>query len=97
MLETLQSEFGNFPDIIANWAQRQPGKVALRDGERELTWGELGDRVERIAAVPVNQLIMVKLAMNSALLNQGVANSAMISTVFDMSPRRRRTCSTGSS
>jgi len=39
--------------------------------------------VERIAAVPVNQLIMVKLAMNSALYNQGVANSAMISTIFD--------------
>ena len=39
--------------------------------------------VERIAAVPINQLIMVKLAMNSALLNQGVATSAMISTVFD--------------
>ena len=39
--------------------------------------------VERIAAVPINQLIMVKLAMNSALLNQGVSNSAMISTVFD--------------
>ena len=33
--------------------------------------------------MPVNQLIMVKLAMNSALLQQGVANSAMISTVFD--------------
>jgi enoyl-CoA hydratase len=39
--------------------------------------------VERIAAVPINQLIMVKLAMNSALLQQGVANSAMISTIFD--------------
>lgn len=39
--------------------------------------------MQRIAAVPVNQLIMVKLAMNSALYNQGVANSAMISTVFD--------------
>jgi enoyl-CoA hydratase len=39
--------------------------------------------VERIAAVPINQLIMVKLAMNSALYNQGVANSAMVSTVFD--------------
>jgi enoyl-CoA hydratase len=39
--------------------------------------------VDRIAAVPINQLIMVKLAMNSALLNQGTANSAMISTVFD--------------
>jgi len=39
--------------------------------------------VERIAAVPVNQLIMVKLAMNTALLQQGVANSRMVSTVFD--------------
>lgn len=39
--------------------------------------------VARIAAVPVNQLIMVKLAMNSALYNQGVVNSAMISTIFD--------------
>ena len=39
--------------------------------------------VERIAAVPVNQLIMVKLAMNSALLQQGVATSAMVSDVFD--------------
>ena len=34
--------------------------------------------VERIAAVPVNQLIMIKLAMNTALCNQGVANSAMV-------------------
>lgn len=39
--------------------------------------------VQRIAAMPQNQLIMVKLALNSALLAQGVANSAMVSTVFD--------------
>ena len=39
--------------------------------------------VQRIAAVPVNQLIMVKLALNSALLQQGVAASRMVSTVFD--------------
>ncbi|MBV8930772.1 MAG: crotonase/enoyl-CoA hydratase family protein, partial [Mycobacteriaceae bacterium] len=39
--------------------------------------------VERIAAVPVNQLIMVKLAMNSALYRQGVATSATFGTVFD--------------
>ena len=39
--------------------------------------------LERIARMPVNQLIMVKLALNSALLQQGVANSAMVSTVFD--------------
>ncbi|GJO05265.1 crotonase/enoyl-CoA hydratase family protein [Mycobacterium marinum] len=39
--------------------------------------------VERIAALPVNQLIMIKLALNSALLQQGVVNSRMLSTVFD--------------
>jgi enoyl-CoA hydratase len=39
--------------------------------------------VERIAAMPVNQLIMAKLALNTALFNQGVATSQMVSTVFD--------------
>lgn len=39
--------------------------------------------VERIAALPVNQLIMIKLALNSALLQQGGVNSRMLSTVFD--------------
>jgi enoyl-CoA hydratase len=39
--------------------------------------------VERIAAVPVNQLIMVKLAMNHVLLQQGVATSRVLGTVFD--------------
>lgn len=39
--------------------------------------------VARIAAMPLNQLMMVKLACNSVLANQGVANSAMVGTVFD--------------
>lgn len=39
--------------------------------------------VERIAAMPVNQLIMAKLACNSALLQQRVSTSRMVSTVFD--------------
>jgi enoyl-CoA hydratase len=39
--------------------------------------------VERIAAMPVNQLIMAKLALNTALLQQGIATSRMVSTVFD--------------
>src|SRR6202000_1713510 len=42
---------------------------------------------ERIAAVPVNQLIMVKLALNSALLQQGVATSRMDSTLLDGADR----------
>lgn len=48
---------------------------------------DLDDRteslVQRIAAMPLNQLMMVKLALNSALLSQGVENSRMVSTVFD--------------
>jgi enoyl-CoA hydratase len=39
--------------------------------------------VERIARTPLNQLMMVKLALNSALLAQGVHTSTMVSTVFD--------------
>jgi enoyl-CoA hydratase len=46
--------------------------------------------VQRIAALPLNQLMMVKLALNSALLAQGVQNSQMISTVFDGISRHTR-------
>lgn len=46
--------------------------------------------VARIARMPVNQLMMVKLALNSALHSQGVANSGMISTVFDGISRHTR-------
>ncbi len=65
-------------------------------GRQAAEWGlaiescpadELDERteelVQRIARMPVNQLMMVKLALNSVLVNQGVQNSAMISTVFD--------------
>jgi enoyl-CoA hydratase len=66
------------------------------DGRTAVEWGlaveswpadELDDRTEifvrRIAQMPTNQLIMAKLALNSALLAQGVATSGMVSTVFD--------------
>ncbi|NUS44422.1 MAG: crotonase/enoyl-CoA hydratase family protein [Mycobacteriaceae bacterium] len=72
-------------------------------GRQAADWGlavdsvptaELDDRAERlvaeIAALPVNQLMMVKLALNSALLAQGVATSGMISTVFDGISRHTR-------
>jgi enoyl-CoA hydratase len=46
--------------------------------------------VARIANMPLNQLMMVKLALNSALLAQGVATSGMVSTVFDGVSRHTR-------
>jgi enoyl-CoA hydratase len=72
-------------------------------GRQAAEWGlavescpvaELDERtealVQRIARMPVNQLMMVKLALNSSLLAQGVQNSAMISTVFDGISRHTR-------
>lgn len=72
-------------------------------GKQAYEWGlaveappasELDDRTEdllaRIARVPVNQLMMAKLALNSALLAQGVATSGMIGTVFDGVSRHTR-------
>ncbi len=58
------------------------------------TAAELDDRteilLERIARMPLNQLMMAKLALNSALLAQGVATSGMVSTVFDGIARHTR-------
>ncbi|WP_152537957.1 crotonase/enoyl-CoA hydratase family protein [Williamsia sp. D3] len=48
------------------------------------------DLLRRISRMPINQLIMAKLAMNSSLLSQGVANSTMVSTVFDGISRHTR-------
>lgn len=50
MLERLKAEFGNFSEILALWAAQQPDRIALRDDRGELSWAELHDRVERIAA-----------------------------------------------
>lgn len=46
----LAEPFGSFPQTIADWAAVQPGAPALRDDRGMLTWAELADRVERIAA-----------------------------------------------
>ncbi|UGT62834.1 crotonase/enoyl-CoA hydratase family protein [Nocardia asteroides] len=48
------------------------------------------DFVARIARMPLNQLVMAKLAVTSSLLAQGVANSGMVSTVFDGISRHTR-------
>jgi enoyl-CoA hydratase len=46
--------------------------------------------LERIARMPLNQLMMAKLALNSALLAQGVPTSGMVSTLFDGIARHTR-------
>ena len=46
----LTAPFGSFSTIISANAHALGGKLALRDEISALTWAELGDRVERIAA-----------------------------------------------
>ena len=46
----LAEPFGSFSQVLADWAIVQPDKPALCDETGELTWAELADRIERIAA-----------------------------------------------
>lgn len=47
---SLAQPFGNFSAVVSAWAEHHPEKPALRDDAGELTWAELDDRVERLAA-----------------------------------------------
>jgi enoyl-CoA hydratase len=68
----------------------------LIDGAQALDWGlaieappaaELDERFEalvgRIALMPVNQLVMMKLLVNQSLYAQGLHATQLIGTVFD--------------
>ncbi len=46
----LAEPFGNFSATLSAWAASQPDKPALLDERTRLSWGELDDRVERLAA-----------------------------------------------
>ncbi len=46
----LSGEFGSFCDVLKAWAQVQPDAIAIRGDTGEITWRELDDRIERIAA-----------------------------------------------
>jgi enoyl-CoA hydratase len=46
--------------------------------------------VQRIARVPVNQLMMMKLLVNQTLFNQGLHASQVLGTVFDGITRHTR-------
>ncbi len=46
--------------------------------------------LERVARVPVNQLIMLKLLINQTLLNQGLQSTQLLGTLFDGVARHTR-------
>lgn len=50
MSAKLAEPFGSYSEILRDWANVQPDKIALIDGAGECTWAELVDRIERMAA-----------------------------------------------
>ncbi|MCX5045146.1 crotonase/enoyl-CoA hydratase family protein [Aldersonia sp. NBC_00410] len=76
-------------DSISGAQAEQWGLVIEAPPAEELE-SRTEELVARIARLPINQLMMVKLALNSALLSQGIANSTMVSTVFDGVSRHTR-------
>ena len=72
-------------------------------GKEAVTWGlaiesappeELDRRfevlLERIARVPINQLVMMKLLLNQTVYSQGLATTQILGTVFDGIARHTR-------
>ena len=48
--ELVAQPFGSYFDVFDAWAKDRPDAPALRDDHGELTWAEMTDRIERIAA-----------------------------------------------
>ena len=48
--EKLDAEFGSFPGLIQAWGEYRGDAPALYDGTETLSWREVADKVERIAA-----------------------------------------------
>lgn len=76
MLDKLQAEFGSFSAILSEWARIQPNRPALRDESGEIRWGELADRVERIAARLIESGL--KRGQSVAILGTSCINYALV-------------------
>ena len=76
MLALLQNDFGNFSAVLGRWAELQPEAIALRDDTRELSWHQLHDRIERLAA----QLLETGLqrGQSVAVLGTSCINYALV-------------------
>ncbi|MEP5937894.1 MAG: class I adenylate-forming enzyme family protein [Erythrobacter sp.] len=46
----LGADFGSFSQVLSHWAALQPNKLALRDDASEITWAQMDDRINRLAA-----------------------------------------------
>ena len=78
--EYLAAPWGTYRQVLAGWAALQPDALALRDGSPndagDLTWGQMWDRIQRIAA----RLVETGLERGQpvAILGTSTSNYAMV-------------------
>ena len=72
----LAEPFGSFPAILGHWALVQGDKPALMDDNVTLSWAELADRVERIAARMVQTGL--ERGQSVAILGTSTVNYALV-------------------
>ena len=72
MRQRLAGDFGSFSDILAGWARVHPDRLALRDDTGELTWRQLDDQIERLAA----RLVGTGLEKGQAVAILGLSSAA---------------------
>ena len=72
----LAEPFGNFSGILSLWAKAQPDKPALLDESGALSWGELDDKVERLAARMVETGL--ERGQSVAILGLSTINYALV-------------------
>ena len=73
---TLAEPFGSFSAILSRWAEAQGDKPALLDETTSLSWGDLNDRVERLAARMVETGL--KRGQSVAILGLSTVNYALV-------------------
>ncbi len=76
MLDRLSAPFGSYREILAGWAEERPDHPALRDEHGELSWTEMMDRVDRIAAQL--QMTGLKRGQSVAILGTSTINYALV-------------------
>lgn len=76
MLERLGTEFGIFTDILAEWAAVQPTAIAMRDEHQEISWAQLNDRTQRLAAKLIETGL--KPQQSVAILGTSTVNYALV-------------------
>lgn len=76
MMDKLAEPFGSYPGLLQDWAAVQPDKTALIDDAGTLSWGDLADMVERVAARLIDTGL--ERGQSVAILGTSTINYALV-------------------